>query len=104
LTITAATMRSVPIPLKSLTTSRAKIVTKSKSWCTRYPSISFASASTSAGQLSEGRFQVDMNGTLSLHGVTGKVPVTAQVTLIGGAPSQPIGAILAWTVTFLKTA
>ncbi len=49
----------------------------------KYPSIAFESTATSATQLSEGRFQVNLNGTLTLHGVTGRLPVTAQVTLIG---------------------
>jgi polyisoprenoid-binding protein YceI len=49
----------------------------------KYPVITFESAASSVNQLSEGRYQVNMNGTLSLHGVTGKAPVTAQVTLMG---------------------
>ena len=49
----------------------------------KYPTIAFECAGVSATQLNEGRFQVTMNGTLSLHGETGKVPVTAQVTLMG---------------------
>jgi polyisoprenoid-binding protein YceI len=48
-----------------------------------YPTITFEGAATSANKLSEGRFQVTMNGTLSLRSVTGKVPVTTQVTLMG---------------------
>jgi polyisoprenoid-binding protein YceI len=49
----------------------------------KYPAITFESAATSANKLSEGRFQVSLNGTLSLHGMTGKVPVTSQVTFLG---------------------
>jgi polyisoprenoid-binding protein YceI len=49
----------------------------------KYPAITFEGAATSANQLSEGRFQVQMNGALSLHGATGRVPVTVQVTLMG---------------------
>lgn len=49
----------------------------------KYPTIGFESEGTSATRLSEGRFQVKMNGNLSLHGETGTVPVTAQVILIG---------------------
>ena len=49
----------------------------------KYPKITFESDGTSAKQLSEGRFQVSMNGTLSLRGATGKVPVMAQVALSG---------------------
>lgn len=49
----------------------------------KYPTIAFESASTSAAKLSEGRYRVNMNGTLSLRGVTGKVPVAAQVALWG---------------------
>ena len=49
----------------------------------KYPTITFESAATSASQLGEGRFRVNMNGTLSLRGMTGRVPVTAQVALVG---------------------
>lgn len=49
----------------------------------KYPNITFESKATSATQLSEGRFQVNLDGTLSLHGATGRVPVTTQVTLMG---------------------
>jgi polyisoprenoid-binding protein YceI len=50
----------------------------------KYPAIVFESAAASANQLSEGRFQVNLNGALTLHGVTGRVPVTTQVALMGG--------------------
>jgi polyisoprenoid-binding protein YceI len=49
----------------------------------KYPSIIFESAAVSVAQLSEGRFQVPMDGNLSLRGVTRRLPVTAQVTLLG---------------------
>ena len=49
----------------------------------QYPNITFDAAVASASQLSEGRFQVALNGTLSLRGATGRAPVTAQVTLLG---------------------
>ena len=50
---------------------------------TQYPNITFEAAATSANQLSEGRFQVSLNGTLSLRGATGHAPVTTQVTVLG---------------------
>ncbi len=49
----------------------------------KYPVITFETATTSVNQLGEGRYSVNMNGTLSLHGETGKIPVAAQVTLMG---------------------
>jgi len=49
----------------------------------KYPTITFDGAATSANQLGEGRFNVQINGNLSLRGSTGRVPVTTQVTLIG---------------------
>jgi polyisoprenoid-binding protein YceI len=48
-----------------------------------YPNIVFEGAATSANQVSEGRFQVEMNGMLSLHGITGRIPMTVQVALLG---------------------
>ncbi len=48
-----------------------------------YPSIAFEGTATAANRLSEGRFQVQMNGNLSLHGVTNRVPLTVQVAMIG---------------------
>ena len=42
----------------------------------QYPDITFEATVASANQLSEGRFQVSLNGTLSLRGATGRVPVT----------------------------
>ena len=49
----------------------------------KYPTITFESKVTSAKELSEGRFQVNLSGTLSLHGDTGTVSVATQVTLFG---------------------
>lgn len=49
----------------------------------QYPDITFDAAVASANQLSEGRFQVSLNGTLSLRGASSRAPVTAQVTLLG---------------------
>ena len=49
----------------------------------KYPAIVFESTAASAEQLGEGRYQVSINGNLSLHGVTRQVPVTAQVTAHG---------------------
>jgi hypothetical protein len=37
----------------------------------------------SATRLSEARFLTILDGTLSLHGRTGRLPVTAQVSLMG---------------------
>ena len=50
---------------------------------TKYPVITFDSTTMSAKQIGEGRFQVDLNGSLLLHGVTGGVPVPVQVILLG---------------------
>lgn len=49
----------------------------------KYPTITFDSKATSAKPLGGGRFQVNLSGTLSLHGSTGVVPVETQVTLMG---------------------
>lgn len=49
----------------------------------KYPVILFESKASSVNRLGEGRYQVNMNGALSLHGAAGKVPVPAQITLIG---------------------
>ena len=49
----------------------------------KYPVIAFETATTSVNQLGEGRYHVNMNGTLSLHGETGKIPLAAQITLSG---------------------
>jgi len=49
----------------------------------QYPKITFEGTATSASRLSEGRFQVSLDGTLSLCGATGHAPVTTQVILLG---------------------
>jgi len=49
----------------------------------KYLTIVFEGAAGSVAQLSEGRFQVTMDGNLSLRGVTRRLPVTTQVTLLG---------------------
>ncbi len=45
----------------------------------KYPEIVFESTATSADKLGEGRCRITMQGNLSLHGVTRRCPVTAQV-------------------------
>jgi polyisoprenoid-binding protein YceI len=50
---------------------------------TKYPTIGFQSTVRSANALGGGRYQVAMDGTLTLHGASGRVPLNAQVTLIG---------------------
>ncbi len=49
----------------------------------KYPGISFDAHATSATPLGGGRFQVNLNGALSLRGVTGRVPIVAQVMVMG---------------------
>jgi polyisoprenoid-binding protein YceI len=49
----------------------------------KYPTIVFESAEGSANQLGEGRYRIVMSGNLSLHGVTRRLPLTAQVILTG---------------------
>jgi polyisoprenoid-binding protein YceI len=49
----------------------------------KYPTIQFEAVAISAKQLNAGRYQVQMNGTLQLRGVTGKLPVTCQIVLLG---------------------
>jgi len=49
----------------------------------RYPIIGFEAAATSATPLGGGRFGVNMDGNLMLRGVSGTVPVSAQVILMG---------------------
>lgn len=46
----------------------------------QYPAIVFESTGASADQLGEGRYKIALNGSLSLHGVTRSLPVTAYVT------------------------
>jgi polyisoprenoid-binding protein YceI len=49
----------------------------------KYPAITFETTTMSASAPDGARFQVNMNGILDLHGVTGTVPVAAQVMLMG---------------------
>ena len=49
----------------------------------KYQEIVFISTNVSSNNLSEGRFQVNVNGNLSLHGVTRPLTVPAQVTVLG---------------------
>jgi len=49
----------------------------------RYPEIVFEGSETAADPSGEGRFKLTINGNLTLHGVTNKLPVTAQVTANG---------------------
>jgi polyisoprenoid-binding protein YceI len=61
------------------TTMNQKVLESSK-----HPAITFESTGASAEQLGEGRYRIALNGTLSLHGVTRRLPVTAHVTVDGG--------------------
>jgi polyisoprenoid-binding protein YceI len=49
----------------------------------KYPEIAYESSSVSATPMGEARYRIDINGSLSLHGVTRPQPVSAQVTTIG---------------------
>ena len=49
----------------------------------QYPDITFDAGVASANSSGEGRFQVSLNGTLSLRGATGSAPLTAQLTVLG---------------------
>lgn len=49
----------------------------------KYPTIAFDAKGVAATMPSEGRYQVNLNGTLSLHGAQGSVPVAAQFSLTG---------------------
>lgn len=49
----------------------------------KYPAIIYESTGITANQIGEGRYQVILNGSLTLHGVTRNAPVTAQVALTG---------------------
>ncbi len=49
----------------------------------KYPDIVYESTQVSVEQLSEGRFKAVIQGNLSLHGVTRRQPVSAQVTFAG---------------------
>ena len=49
----------------------------------KYPTIVFESTAVSANQIGEGRYQVKVNGNLSLHGVTKSLTVPAQLAILG---------------------
>jgi polyisoprenoid-binding protein YceI len=49
----------------------------------KYPEITFATTSASANQLGEGRYQINLNGNLTLHGITRPIAIPAQATLMG---------------------
>lgn len=49
----------------------------------KYPEIVFATTSVSASRLGEGRYQANLNGNLTLHGITRPVTIPTQVTLMG---------------------
>jgi polyisoprenoid-binding protein YceI len=49
----------------------------------KYPEIVFASTNISSNQLGEGRYQANVNGNLTLRGVTRPLTVPAQVTVLG---------------------
>jgi polyisoprenoid-binding protein YceI len=49
----------------------------------KYPLIVFDSKEASSEEIGEGHYRVTINGTLSLHGVTRNLPVTAQVAVTG---------------------
>jgi len=49
----------------------------------KYPEISFVSTSVSASTLGENRYQANLNGNLTLHGMTRPVTIPTQVTLMG---------------------
>ncbi len=50
---------------------------------TRYPEVMYASANVSARATSQALYDVGINGDLTLHGVTRRCPVNAQVSLNG---------------------
>jgi polyisoprenoid-binding protein YceI len=49
----------------------------------KYPEILFDSTGVSANQVGEGRYQVNMNGNLTLHGVTRSIAVPLQLAFLG---------------------
>jgi polyisoprenoid-binding protein YceI len=49
----------------------------------KYPEIAFLSTSVSASELGEGRYQANLNGNLTLHGMTRPIAIPTQVTLLG---------------------
>jgi len=48
----------------------------------KFPEIAYATMSASVTTLGEGRYQANLNGNLSLHGVTRPTAIPAQVTLM----------------------
>jgi polyisoprenoid-binding protein YceI len=49
----------------------------------KYPEIEFATTGVVVTQLSEGRYQANLNGNLTLHGMTRPITIPTQVTLMG---------------------
>jgi len=49
----------------------------------KYPAIVFEGTAISANQIGEGRYQVKVNGNLSLHGVTRSLTVPGQLSILG---------------------
>jgi len=49
----------------------------------RYPEIVFMSTNISARQMTEGQYQANIVGNLSLHGVTRNCPIAAKLTVNG---------------------
>jgi polyisoprenoid-binding protein YceI len=49
----------------------------------KYPEIVYESSSVSATSMGETRYRIDIDGSLSLHGVTRPQPVSAQANLLG---------------------
>jgi polyisoprenoid-binding protein YceI len=49
----------------------------------KYPDISFATTRVSANSLGEGRYQANLNGNLTLHGIIRPIAIPTQVTLMG---------------------
>ena len=49
----------------------------------KYPQISFRSTQVSATQSAEGQYQVDINGDLTLHGITRSQPLRVQLRVDG---------------------
>ncbi len=50
---------------------------------TKYPEVTFSSSGVTASQLGEGRYQVNLNGSLTLHGQSRQIAIPTQVTLMG---------------------
>lgn len=49
----------------------------------KFPDISFASTGVLVNQLGEGSYQANLNGNLTLHGVSRPVMISTRVTLLG---------------------